>query len=176
MLTEISNRSEYTKSLEQIFMFILEVFMKKNDGNCFGSTSPANLLNSLKNSFEGMTSSFESATKDVSVDLNVNQLKQNQFPMLDYKLKQIKQYEKTALGSVSASPSFFTNAIYQEDFDHRGGNFEFFDNINKSPILNSGNNTPRLQIEDYLNVSDCNLVNLQNRNKESFGCSSNHQP
>lgn len=146
--------------------------MKKNEGNCFSSTSPVNLLNSLKNNFENISSYFDNNSKDLTVESSLNHSKHNQYHMLEYKLKQIKQQDNSVLGSVPASPSFFSNTIYHGGFDHQSGNFEFFDNMSKSPVRNSGSNTPRLLIEDYLNTSNSPAAIYENKIEESLGPSS----
>lgn len=157
ILAEINNKAEYTKTLEQLFMFILEVIMKKNDG-----TPAGNAFTSFKSNLEGFSSIFEKTkdlfnteTRDTNLLSNIPNFKSN-YPMLDCSKTNVEDNSKF-LPSLQASPRRGYQSI--SNFDRPGtpnhlGSFDFFDNdIKLSRKPSNATSTPRLLIDDYINVT-----------------------
>lgn len=156
ILAEINNKAEYTKTLEQLFMFILEVIMKKNDG-----TPAGNAFTSFKSNLEGISTIFDK-TKDMfnseSRDNNnlvssVPNFKSN-YPMLEG--NKVNSDDSKFLSSVTASPRGgfqLISSIDRPATPNHMSNFDFFENDIKPSRKTSTTSMPRLLIDDYVNVT-----------------------
>jgi hypothetical protein len=146
LLAEINNKTEYTKTLEQLFMFILEFFTKKNEG---GSTVPSFSTNP-KASSDCLNTIIEKSkdlfTKDRDVSNSFANINKPNYPML-------MPEESVKFSSIHASPTIFP----KQDLDSCPQfNFDLFDN-NEMRISRRNSNisgTPKLLIEDYMNITN----------------------
>lgn len=174
LLTEINNKTEYTKTLEQLFMFILEFFSKKNESiNSNSLNSYANIkhsgfsgINNLNNfnpsnnnlnigSKEYINNILEKS-KDLFKDKECINTKGNNiisnnnpaYPMLG------DNKSKNLISSFQASPRIFPNNSNNDDFQQYS-NFDLFENTDVKLSRKNSNisSTPKILIDDYMNVS-----------------------
>lgn len=167
LLAEINNKTEYTKTLEQLFIFILDFFSKKGETGpsvqTFSNAKSADVLNSI---IEKSKDLFKE--REVTSNNNFN-TKQN-LPMLTAE-------ESVKFPSIHASPSIFP----RQDMDHSQFNFDLFDNSDmKMSRRGSGISTPKLLIEDYMNVTNSpatsyNESKFADDNKESTKLKQNEE-
>lgn len=159
LLSEISNKTEYTKTLEQLFMFILEFFMKKNENN--QHTRGQDYFNNINEKVKDLI--FNQNLKDNKENEFLNNITQNPnktstnlaFPMIADSSK----YHQ----SPHSSPNpFKLNNIPSPGIDNlHYSNFDLFESIDKNAFTrkNSISSNLKLSSNDYMNVTNSPQTN-----------------
>lgn len=149
LLNEINNKTEYTKTLEQLFVFILEFFMKKNDNDHNTNiTRNTDFINAeiVKKLF--MNNKDQTFTNLVSS----NNLNKTPHPMLSDEHAKLRP-------SIPSSPNLFHNLnnLPSPGLDqmHNYSTFDLFDNNEKIVFSrrDSISSNPKLIHDDYMNVT-----------------------
>lgn len=161
LLNEVNNKSEYTKTLEHLFMFILEFFMKKNESNnatTAASTTPFNSKNA-SDCFNHIIDKSKDLFKDIrenSITTPLATLTSNfsnnnkSYPMLD---------NKDAYNNTNHNNNNINNGISNFSFNENGSNniTNTFSNYNNNSNININN----IKQEDNLMLPDTRSFGFQ---------------
>lgn len=155
LLNEVNNKSEYTKTLEHLFMFILEFFMKKNEpsttANPFTTKTASDCFNHILDKSKELFKDIRDVNPIPNPLGNINNLSNlnnlnnlsglrsdniKNLPMLEdannFTMK--KEDEKLGLPQAINSPVLYHQSSPRLSIDHmqglQGGNLSNYGNLN----------------------------------------------
>lgn len=153
LLSEINNKTDYTKTLEQLFVFILDFFMKKNENSDLHGAFPKNQdylnIDNVKKLIFSSTTNKEATQPAIHNNLS-NKIN---YPMLA---------NENQINSIPSSPYlFYGNNMSSPKIDsyNQFNTLDLFDNSeNHNKLLlsrrNSISSSPYLHNDDYMNVTN----------------------
>ena len=155
LLREIYNKTEYTKTLEHFFIFILEIFKKKNDSTAYQNNFSSKTQDYFNNMNEKvkeliLKDKIEQSMTNIN---NSNVSLSNNFPMIAG--ENMKLYQNIA--SLNSSPkNFYINHLPSPTLEpnYHFSNFDLFENNeNNTSRKNSEFSMSKLLKDDYMDVT-----------------------